>query len=119
MYYKTAWWREKGLNGQIWDPEGPILYTLDDCSSPFVPTSQQGDQARCSSPEHPALMGFLVADNAKDWSKKTRLDRQNAIALQYAKLFKCQEALDYIEYVEHDWNAEEFIGGGCVDIPKI
>eukprot|EP00978_Attheya_sp_CCMP212_P020999 scaffold60807_cov62-Attheya_sp.AAC.4 len=110
LVYESAWWRDLGLSGQIWDTNGPVLYSMDDCK----PAKVQSE-----SPAYPALMGFCLADDAKFWTSKTREERKDAVTQQYAKMFNCDKALDPIAYIEKDWNQEEFSGGCYVATPEI
>jgi monoamine oxidase len=110
VVYETAWWRDLGCSGQIWDTNGPVLYSMDDCK----PAKWEN-----GLPENPALMGFCEADDAKFWTLKTREERKQAIVQQYAKLLNCNKALCPVEYVEKDWNQEEFSGGCYVAAAEI
>jgi monoamine oxidase len=101
MFYKTAFWRDKGLNGTSFNDSGPVIYTLDDCE-------EDGS--------HPALMGFVLANSARGWSQVSEQDRMQAICQQYALIFQSEEALYPIKYVEKNWSAEEFSGGCYVGV---
>jgi monoamine oxidase len=87
VVYETAWWRDLGCSGQIWDRNGPVLYSMDDCKP---------SKERNGLPENPALIRFCVAGDAKFWTQKTREERKQAIVEQYAKLFNCSKALKKI-----------------------
>merc|ERR1712176_74109 len=105
IFYKNAWWKDRKQNGQIWDVRGPVLYSLDD-SQPESP--------------YPSIIGFILADDARKWTLKSKKERKAAILQQYATLFQTEEALDAVDYVEQDWNKEiEYVRGGPVSMPKI
>lgn len=105
VFYKNAWWKEHGQNGQIWDTRGPVVYCLDD--------SQPGSR-------YPSIMGFILADDAQKWTSKTSEERKEAILQQYALLFQTKDALEAVDYVEQDWNKEiEYVRGAAVSMPKI
>jgi len=102
LFYKRAWWRDLGLNGQIFDVAGPVLYSMDDCGPE--------DGMTAGLVQNPALMGFVTSD---EWIAKTAGERQEAIAQQYAKLLGSEEAMDVVEYAEKEW-----LGSGCTAIPE-
>jgi monoamine oxidase len=64
-------------------------------------------------------MGFVVSDVGERWRQKSREERQQAIAEQYARLFGCEKALIPLAYVEHDWNAETFSNGCPTAVPML
>ena len=93
-FYRTAWWRERGYSGSIFcggDSDGPVAYTMDDCKP---------DGSR------PCLMGFVVAGQQKLLTRMTRAERVVAITKQYAAVFKCDDALHPIDYIDADWSED-------------
>ena len=96
MFYKDAFWRSRGLNGQAVSEQGPVLYCVDD-------TKPDGS--------HPAIMGFVLADHARKLMSLTSEERRDAIAKHYARLFRCDDFLHPVNYVEKNWTEEEFSGG--------
>ena len=73
MYFKTQWWKELGFSGSILDTRGgPVIVSYDD-------TKPEG--------KFPAIMGFVLADDAWKWSDKSEEDRKNAILAQYGDFF--------------------------------
>lgn len=87
MFYRTAWWRERGYSGSFFSDAGPAAYTIDDCKP---------DGSR------PCLMGFVVAGEQKRLARMTRSERIAALTAQYAELFRCPEALDPTDYLDAD-----------------
>jgi len=95
-FYKRPFWREKGLAGYFNSDEGPVEEGYDD-------TKPDGS--------HPAIMGFILADRARQLTTLTKQERQKLVCEQYAKIFDTNEALEPILYLEKNWMADEFAGG--------
>ncbi|XP_064615850.1 LOW QUALITY PROTEIN: amine oxidase [flavin-containing]-like [Liolophura sinensis] len=102
VYYKTAFWREKGYSGlsAIDDEDGLIGFSMDD-------TKPDGS--------HPALIAFILADRARTYCQLTREERKKRISAVYAKVFKSPEGLNPVHYEEKDWGEEQW-SGGCYTI---
>jgi len=95
-FYERPFWREKGLAGYFNSDEGPVEEGYDD-------TKPDGS--------HPAIMGFILADRARQLTTLTKQERQKLVCEQYAKIFDTNEALEPILYLEKNWMADEFAGG--------
>ncbi|XP_003723776.3 probable flavin-containing monoamine oxidase A [Strongylocentrotus purpuratus] len=99
--YKTAFWRDKGYSGEIFNMStndgsnyrGPLLYVAD-ATSPN---------------DSPALVGFI--NNPLYWGNVEDCKRKNAI-LQHLATFLGSEALTPIDFMEKHW-AKEPYNGGC------
>lgn len=102
MYYEKAFWRDQGLNGQTFADEGISVCTMDD-------TKPDGTR--------PCIMGFVLSDQAAQWSDKTPQERQEALGSYYAKLFGCPQAANPIRYKEKIWADEVYVGGCYVGLP--
>lgn len=87
MFYRTAWWRERGYSGSFFSEAGPATYTIDDCKP---------DGSR------PCLMGFVVAGAQKRLARMTRAERIAVLTAQYAEIFRCPEALEPTGYIDAD-----------------
>ncbi|KAJ8310803.1 hypothetical protein KUTeg_012668 [Tegillarca granosa] len=98
MYYKTAFWRQKGFCGSsaIDDKDALIGFTIDD--------EKHGSK-------HPAIMGFILADKARKYTEWTKEERQKHIGELYSKVFQSEEALHPIHYEEKNWLEEQWSGG--------
>lgn len=96
MFYDTAWWRD-GTNGQATITDGTIV------GQTFDATKPDGSL--------PCLMGFVLGERARSWQSATPDERKLEIAREYQRVFKNDKALKFVNYVEHNWLAEEFIGG--------
>ncbi|CAF5098121.1 unnamed protein product [Rotaria magnacalcarata] len=107
--FERPYWKENGFSGSILDTSrvslNPVAYTFDD--------SYDEDNFY-------AIMGFIVADSSREWAKKTRDERRQAVCEQYARAFQCHDMLTGCrDYIEQDWSAEKFSGGCYTDImPK-
>lgn len=102
LYWSKPFWREKGLSGSVISQEGPVSYSYDDC----------GPDSKYNS-----IMGFVLARHAVAWSQKTKEERKQALADQYAEMFGIPEMRNPIAYVEKNWDLEEWSGGcyvGCM-----
>ncbi|PVD19101.1 hypothetical protein C0Q70_21660 [Pomacea canaliculata] len=102
VYYKTPFWRHKGLCGSafIYDEEELVSITLDHV---------QHDGS------HPALMGFVLADRARACGDMRVEERKRQICELYAKVFQSEEALEPVHYEEKNWAADEW-SGGCYTV---
>ncbi|CAF1255603.1 unnamed protein product [Rotaria sordida] len=106
--FERPFWKENGFSGIILDTSkvsNPVIFSYDDTSD-----------------EHQfyAIMGFILADSSRQWAKKTRDERRQAVCEQYAQAFQCNEMLTGCrDYIEQNWSAEQFSGGCYTDImPK-
>lgn len=96
MYYEEAFWRKMDMCGSAVSNFGPIAYCMDD-------TKPDGT--------HPAIMGFVLANKARELMHQSESKRKDAICQHYAQAFKCEQFLKPIGYLEKNWMAEEFSGG--------
>jgi monoamine oxidase len=93
--YDKPFWEDRPINPI--DPELLVLdHTLD-------ATSDGG--------KHPALVAFIGGDDAVDWSDASLEDRRAVVLNELAKVFG-PEAHDVVDYFDHDWLTEPYIGGG-------
>ena len=93
--YDEPFWRADGLNGQAASDRGPVKVTFD--NSP--PSGRPG-----------ILMGFLEADDGREWARRSLAERRAAV-LQCFERYVGPRAADPVEYLERDWMAEEFSRG--------
>ncbi len=98
--YDTPFWREAGLSGEAVADAGPLSGVFDECDA-------HGRQA--------ALVGFVVADEAKRLSLLSADERKRIIIEALAKFFG-ERALAYRGYIERDWTREEFSAGCYVGL---
>ncbi|GFU52698.1 amine oxidase B [Nephila pilipes] len=99
LYYKTAFWRAKGLCGSIFiegGDEHPVYCIMDD-----------------SKPDgsYPALIGFISADKARRLVLLTPEERRDMYARSLSEATNCPEAAHPIHYEEKNWMEEEYSGG--------
>jgi monoamine oxidase len=93
--YDKPFWREKGLNGLAATNNG---YT----SVVFDNSPKDGSKG--------ILMGFVLANQAKRFSKLSEEARKSSILNSFEKLFG-EEASRPEIYLEKSWAEEEFTGG--------
>lgn len=96
MYYEEPFWKKLDMCGSAVSSSGPVCYCMDD-------TKPDGT--------HPAIMGFILANQARHLMYLTKEERREALCKHYAKTFKCDKFLQPIGYLEHNWIEEEFSGG--------
>ncbi|CAL1282931.1 unnamed protein product [Larinioides sclopetarius] len=99
LYYKTAFWRKKGLCGSIYiegGDEHPVYAIMDD-------TKPDGS--------YPALIGFISADKARRLVHLSPNERRDMYAQSLAEATDCPEAKEPIHYEEKNWMEEEYSGG--------
>jgi monoamine oxidase len=99
--YARPFWRERGLSGQAVSGRGPISVLFDN-------TSHHGRVA--------ALVAFVVGDEARRWSARPPEERRRAVLDRIAEWLGAQ-AREPIEYLEHDWSEERWVGGCPVASP--
>lgn len=91
--------------------------TTDMCGTAL---SDSGPVAACiddTKPDgsHPSIMGFILADRAREMVSMTAEERKQALCEHYAKAFRSKKFLYPIGYRENNWMAEEY-SGGCYTI---
>lgn len=99
--YKTPFWREQGLSGQVWDTRGPMNATYDD--SP--PSGSPG-----------VVFGFVGGDNARKYNSMSPASRQAAVLNQLAGYFG-KRARKPIAYLETEWASDPWSRGCPVGVP--
>jgi monoamine oxidase len=98
LYDKPFW---RGREVRVVPPEQIVLDHTLDASTPEGPERSA----------HHALVAFIGGDDAIVWSDKPASERR-AIVLDSLARVLGPEALEPIDYFDHDWLAEAFIGGG-------
>jgi monoamine oxidase len=93
--YEKPFWREKGLNGLAASNNGHTTVVFD--NSP-----KDGSKG--------ILMGFVLANQAKEFSKLSEEAKKASILNSFAVLFG-EEAKTPIDYIDQSWAEEEFTGG--------
>lgn len=103
MYYERPFWRDRGFCGEMTCDHGPVLYCVDD-----------------SKPDgsSPCIMGFVLANQARELVRLSPEERKTAIMKHYAKVFRDDEFLKPIHYLEKNWMEDEYSGGCyCAAMP--
>ena len=99
--YETPFWRAKGLSGSGVATYGAVRAMFDNC------------------PEDAAvgvLLGFVGGSTWETYGRLPLAERRAAVLKGFA-LFVGDEALDPIEYVEHDWTLDEWTMGSPIASP--
>jgi monoamine oxidase len=96
--YPEPFWRDDGLSGEGVDDAGPVTVTFD--NSP--PDGEPG-----------ALVGFVGGADARRWHRLEPSARRNEAMACFARLFG-DRARAAEHYIEQDWSAEPWSGGGPV-----
>ena len=105
--YDKAFWRENNLSGETVCYGGdPSLYNDRDC--PVGPVSVTYDA--CLADGTPAIVGFSAGHETVFWSKYSVEERKQGILKTLAKMLG-PEALNPIDYHEHNWANDEYVGG--------
>ena len=93
--YDRPFWRGRPV--QVVDPDLIVLDHTLDASSP--------------DDKHYALVAFIGGDDAVVWSDKPADERRAEVLDGLARVLG-EEARNPIDYFDHDWLTEPFIGGG-------
>ena len=93
--YDRPFWRERGLSGEAVFHPGPPSVVFDN-------GSHDGAQ--------PALLAFVVGEQARGWSTRTEADRRQAILAALVRAFG-REAAQPTAYLEQDWSTEAWSRG--------
>jgi monoamine oxidase len=93
--YERAFWRDAGYSGEVVSSGGPLSIVYDN-------TSHDGRQ--------PALVGFVVGSQARQWSSQPRSDRERRVVGALKRYFG-EDAGAVLEYHELDWGAEPWSRG--------
>ncbi len=93
--YRRAFWRDKGYSGEVVSSDGPLSIVYDNTSH---------------DERQPALVGFVVGSQARQWSSQPESDRQRRVVNALKRYFG-DDAGDILEYHELDWGAEPWSRG--------
>ncbi|KAF8784682.1 Amine oxidase [flavin-containing] [Argiope bruennichi] len=99
LYYKTPFWKEKGLCGAsmiVGDSDHPVFYSLDD-------TKPDGT--------FPAIIGFIAADKCRKMCNMSPEERKNEITRSLEQATGYPEFKKVIHYEEKNWMEEQYVGG--------
>jgi len=96
VFYRTAFWREKGLSGEVISRKPPLSFVVDAC----LETGQ------------PALVAFLFGDQARDYAGLTASDRKRVVLDALVAFFQDDKARQVIDYHDYDWVSDRYARGG-------
>ncbi len=98
--YKEPFWRQMGFSGEVIFTEGPVRAMFDDSSEDL---------------KQAALVGFIIADEAKKFTKRSTEERRDEVVKAVCKIFG-EQGKGFTEYIDKDWIAEEYSKGCYVGI---
>jgi monoamine oxidase len=101
--YKSAWWREAGLSGNLFSYTGPITYGLEIA----VPELEQY-----------SLALFIAGDFASDWFALPDPEKESVVVEHLATMVGeelAEQARATIEIHYTEWTHEEYIAAGPTD----
>ncbi len=98
--YDEPFWRADGLNGFGLSDHGAVRVAFDNCPADGSPG---------------VLLAFVGGSTWRQYGLTTLASRRRAVLEGFAEMFG-EQALNPIEYVEHDWTKERWTGGGPVAI---
>ncbi len=96
--YPEPFWRNDGLSGEALNEQGPVTMTFD--NSP--PSGSPG-----------ALVGFIGGRDAREFARLGKSERRRAVLGCFEALFGSRASAAE-QYLELDWAAERWSGGGPV-----
>ena len=99
MYYEKRWWNDQnGLNGiaTITGSDNYVGQTFD--------ISQQTVT--------PCLMGFVLADKAREWQTLSKEDKEKALQKEYTNILGGGKPIPmFTKFSDYDWLDVSYIGG--------
>jgi monoamine oxidase len=98
VVYDTPWWRDDGFSGQSLDVESPFVLTLDACASKTPPG---------------IVNLFSMGPAARRLTDLSAAERRALAREALVKRFGPKASRE-TAYVEQDWSAERWIGGGML-----
>lgn len=101
--YDRPFWRAAGLSGMGVTDSEPVRVTFD--NSP--PDASVG-----------VLMAFVGGATLRDWSTRSFAERRAGVLQAFSTIVGPQ-ALNAIDYVEHDWSRERWSQGGPIAIAGV
>lgn len=98
--YPRAFWRARGLSGELYAPRGLVRATVE-ATAPDGP---------------PTLLGFVVGPPARGWAARAPAERRAAVLAQLAAHFG-EAAAHPTSLLEHDWSADPWSTGCVAGLP--
>lgn len=98
--YPSAFWRARGLSGELYAPRGLVRATVE-ATAPDGP---------------PTLLGFVVGPPARAWAARAPAERRAAVLAQLAAHFG-EAAAHPTSLLEHDWSADPWSTGCVAGLP--
>ncbi|MEV6321215.1 FAD-dependent oxidoreductase [Nocardia sp. NPDC051787] len=98
VVYDEPFWRNDGLSGQSVAPESPATVTIDACTD----TGRPG-----------VLCVIIEGPIARQVGQLDEIERKKTILGELGDRFS-EKARSPIDYIEHNWSAERYSGGGML-----
>jgi monoamine oxidase len=122
--YEKQFWKDKGFSGEVLS-DGSILHFNENKFNEFYEESSKSlafnKQAPTLGPisclfdattsdNQPGLIGFIAGKAAVEWHDLPEEMRKKEIIECLVRYFG-DEARDYVDFMDKDWNSEPFTGG--------
>jgi monoamine oxidase len=98
--YSKPFWRDRDFNGIVFSDTGPAKSVFE-CTPP-PPATGPG-----------ILLSLITGDEARHWGAQPLAARRAAVLQALSTYFEDPAALSPTDYVDHDWSAQRWIGGGA------
>jgi monoamine oxidase len=99
--YERPFWRDAGLSGSVFDVDGPFVYAADNTA----PGSEQGVLVSFLAAEHARVLGDAALGAGAAAARQ-------ALWAERAMQWFGAAAAEPLHYVDYDWGAAPWIGGG-------
>ena len=96
VFYRSAFWKERGLSGEVLSGRPPLSFVVDACF--------KGGQ--------PALVAFFFGDQARRHAGLGAAERRRVVLDALAEMFGDAREGDVVAYRDHDWVSEPGTLGG-------
>ncbi|XP_041364297.1 probable flavin-containing monoamine oxidase A [Gigantopelta aegis] len=107
--FQTAFWRSNGWSGEVVTSGGSS--TVEHCDSGPLCIVYDATSAK----EQPALVAFISARQAVQWSQLNADERKRGVLESLSRFFG-PEVFTYLDYIEKDWSREPYSEGGPVGV---
>ncbi|MBM4481194.1 monoamine oxidase, partial [Rhodococcus hoagii] len=98
VVYDEPFWRADGLSGQSAAPDSPAMVTID---------------AGTDAPRRGVLCVIVEGPRARELGRLAASERRTAVLGALAERFG-HDAATPVDYIEQDWSAERYSGGGML-----
>ncbi len=96
VFYRTPFWHERGLSGEVISGRGPLSFVVD----------------ACFKDGKPALVAFFLGDQARQQAALSPERRKAVVLAALVEMLADSRAGEALAYSDHDWGSEPFTRGG-------